>query len=90
MPKKARRRLARSEILIALAVQTEILAKQVQDQDPTTKPFGDWPSDDPFVVLTRKYRLSPDDLARELRTVGEQLENRALASGYDDIPDDPV
>lgn len=83
IPKARRRQLLKSELLLALAVKTEIWASEVTD-DSDAQPFAQWPADNPFKVFCKTYDLTPADLAKVLRTIGDELEKRAMRAGYDE------
>ena len=83
VPKARRRQLAKSEILLALAVKAEVWRMQVTDDSPDTLPFAQWHPDDPFRKLCKAYNLSPADLSHVLRDIGESLEKQAMRAGYE-------
>lgn len=87
--KRRRSKLAKAELWMSLAVTAEGWADQIDGADPATKPLDEWPADDLFVTLCRTYKLSPADLARLCRQIGQEVENRALNAGYDEIHVDP-
>lgn len=85
--KRERMRLARSELLVALAVKT---LEWQYDLDGTNAargkvlPFDQWPPDDPFRDMCARYNLAPTDLAKLLDGLGQQLEDRAERTGYEE------
>jgi hypothetical protein len=82
--KRARARLAKSELLVMLAVQAEQWHKMLLDQQPGILPFAKWPDDDPLRMLCRTYDLSPADLAKLADQIGAEIEHRAERAGYAD------
>lgn len=82
--KYRRRKLARAELLVALALVAQEWQAAIGDQDDNTIPFSQWPPDDTFVALCRKYDLEPADLVRLLDDIGAGLERRAMQAGYED------
>lgn len=85
MNKRERTRLARAEILMQLAMTAQRWADEVADRSGTTRPVAEWPADDPMVRLMRTYDLSQYDLDRLLTAIAQQIENRSLASGFDEV-----
>lgn len=83
-PKAERRRLAKAELLLALACTAQRWANEVTDQDGRCRPFAEWPPDDPLRTLCRTYDLRPADLGRVLTEIADEVERRAMRAGYDD------
>lgn len=83
--KPYRRQLAKSELIMCLAVKTLEWQRDVTD-DPRspTIPFEDWTDDDPFRDIALRYRLSGQDLGRILHELGDELEARAMRAGYEE------
>jgi hypothetical protein len=81
--KRVRTRLARSELWIELACKTEQWAKDIEGTG-LTKPFDEWPHNDPFRVIAATYELSGADLVRLLRSLGAQCEAHAMHSGFEE------
>jgi hypothetical protein len=81
-PKRYRKRLARAELLMHLAVAVERWGQSVIDQDGG-RPFAEWPADDPLRLLVSTYDLSPADLASICHELGDRLERQAERSGYE-------
>lgn len=73
---------------LQLAMSAQRWADEVTDKSPGSKPLAEWPADDPLLMVMRKYDLSQADFGRLLATLAQQLENKAIASGYGDS--DPV
>jgi hypothetical protein len=84
VPKHERKRLAKAELLIFLAMKADEWAKAVSDADDKTTPFGTWPDNEPFMDLALRYCLSGADLGKILDSLGGDLENRAERCGYSD------
>lgn len=84
MSKTQRKRLAKSELLMHLAITAARWQKEILSQESGVLPFAEWPVDDPLVTLTRTYQLDPADLARLCDQLGDDLERRAIRVGYDD------
>lgn len=86
-------RLARSELLVFLAVKT-LHWQQMLDGTDQAKgkvlPVEEWPEDDPFRILCRTYDLKPTDLAKLLHGLGDDLERRAERIGYAEAWDSPL
>jgi len=82
--KRARARLAKAELLAHLSMTADRWACEVDDTEPGTRPFAEWPETDPRVALCRTYRLTPTDLARLCREISAELEARAVRAGYDE------
>lgn len=82
--KPVRRRLARAELWLQVATDVERLRASVLDEKPGVLPFAEWPDDDPLRVLCARYDLTPTDVARELDRIGEELERKAYAAGYEE------
>lgn len=89
MPKRARVRLAKAELLVMLAVKAEEW-KQMLAGTAGCLPPDQWPDDDPFIELCRTYQLTPADLSRLCNQLGEDLEHRAIRVGYDEHLDPPA
>ena len=88
-PKRERKRLAKAELLMCLAVLCETWRKGCTDEDPSHYlPFAEWADDDTFVALARTYQLTGADLGKLLWQIGGELENRAIRAGYDDYWDE--
>lgn len=83
MTKRQRARLAKAELLMALAGTAERWHRELSG-DGGGLPPGEWPDDDPFIALCRTYRLAPPDLSRLCHEIGGELEARALHAGYDE------
>lgn len=83
--KPRRRRLARAELWLLTAVQVESWAKQLEGTEAGTLPPEQWRSDDPMIVLCRRYGLGYTDLAQEARKVADRLEATAERSGYAEV-----
>jgi hypothetical protein len=81
-PKSARKRLAKAELLLHLAVVAQGWANDVSDADDKTIPFAEWPADDPLKQLATTYDLTSSDLARICTQLADQLEARAERAGY--------
>lgn len=90
-PKRERVRLARAELLVHLATTLERWRGDLlrEGNQNGALPPDEWPADDPFVSLARTYGLSWKDLARICDGLGDDLERRAIRTGYDDHWDDP-
>lgn len=83
-PKRERTRLAKAEVWMQLAMTAQRWADEVADVPGTgTLPFAEWPADDPRRELARRYGLTPAELAQVLASVADQVENRAMAAGYE-------
>lgn len=86
-PSKAeRKRAARAELLLKLAVAAESWAQQLRGEG--VRPFGEWPADDPLKRLVLDWALSPEDVARLADELAGRLEAQAIRAGYGDL--DPV
>jgi hypothetical protein len=93
-PKRERRRLARAELLLHLAVTVERWGKTLVEagtgegaaRNPSVE---EWGRDDPLGALCRTYGLSPADLAQECHRLGDEMEKRALRAGYAEHWDQP-
>lgn len=84
-PKRHRTRLARAEMWMMLAVAAQARADSIADKPGCgTIPFAEWPADDPMVDLARRYGLTATDLARLFESAADQLETRAMNTGYPD------
>lgn len=81
VPRAERKRLAKAELILNLAVTAQRWADDLTGVNPTA-PFAEWGHDDPFVRLCRVYGLTPADLARLAEGLAAQLEARAERSGY--------
>lgn len=79
----ARRRLARSELLVFLAMLAQRHADDLAGKGGA-RPVAEWPSDDLEMVLCRRYGLTPADLSRVWFDLAEQFEAKALREGYED------
>lgn len=81
--KKERVRLVRAEMLMHLAMTADRWADEVTDDDQgATRPFAEWPADDPLRKLCEAYNVTAADLGAVLRDLAEQLQRRADRSGY--------
>jgi hypothetical protein len=80
--------LAKAELWLHLAVTADRWARECESAEPGLIPFDQWPDSDPFVTLCRTYGLTPADLARVCRQIGEEAEGRALRGGYDEHYDE--
>jgi len=83
LTKRQRQRLAKAELLMALASTAERWKRELSG-DGGGLPPAEWPAADPFVTLCRLYRLAPADLARLCHQIGGELESRSLRAGYDE------
>lgn len=83
-PKRERRRLAKAELLMHLALAADAWAAMVDGSDPKCRPIEEWPADDPLVTLARTYALTPKDLAGLCRQLAQEMENRSERAGYAD------
>jgi hypothetical protein len=83
-PKRRRVQLAKSELLLHLAMTAERWSRECESTQPGVIPFDQWPDDDPLVTLCRTYQLSPADMARACRQIAEETEGRAMRAGYED------
>lgn len=90
MPKRARARLAKAELLVMLAVKAEEWKQMLAGTAGGCLPPDQWPDDDPFIELCRTYQLTPADLSRLCNQLGEDLEHRAIRVGYDEHLDPPA
>lgn len=82
--KRARKRLAKAELIMALAIKTNQWARMIDGSDGS-RPFEEWPDDDPFKELTIRYGLAPADLAKLLDGLGDDLEWRAERAGFSEV-----
>jgi hypothetical protein len=82
--KRTRTRLARSELWMAIAVQTQAWANRVRSDADGYLPFDQWPTDDPFRKLCTIYDLTPEELAKLIEKIGGACETRSVNSGYGD------
>lgn len=87
MKKRERTRLARAEMWLQLSMSAQRWADEVTDNSPDSKPVAEWSPDEPLLVIMRTHDLSQADLGRLLTTMAQQLENKAIASGYGEYPD---
>jgi hypothetical protein len=76
--------LAKSELLLCLAVSAQRWADEVGDDSSHTRPFAEWDDSDRFRALARTYDLTGPDLADVLARIAEELEARAIRCGYDE------
>lgn len=81
--KRERSRLAKAELWMHAAAWAENHARQVEGSGAGMLPFDQWPEDDPMRQLCITYALTPADVARLLRSIGAELENRAMRAGYE-------
>lgn len=79
--KSARKRLAKAELMMHLAVTANRWKSELQGSG---RPVSEWSADDPLVTLCRTYQLAPAELAEVCDKIGDELEGRALRGGYDD------
>jgi hypothetical protein len=84
LSKRARARLAKTELLLFLAGKAEEWKQMLDGTDKRCLPPQQWPADDPFITLCRTYQLTPLDLAKLCHSLGGDLERRALRAGYDE------
>ena len=83
--KAKRMQLAKSELLLILAVKTLEWRREVTDTPGCgTLPFDEWPSDHPLRRIALAYRLTGKDLGKLLDGIGDELERRAERAGYGD------
>lgn len=86
--KSVRTRLARSELLLFLAVEAEEWRRAVENRHPSYKPFEEWSNEpdeeDSLAKLARVYDLTGADLGKILGGLGDELERRAMRAGYDE------
>ena len=80
--KFARKRLARAEMLMQLAMTADRWVSELAGTAPDVRPFEEWPNDEGFRVLARKYDLTKGDLVAIVRAVSVQAEQRAERAGY--------
>lgn len=85
-PKWRRKRHAKAELWVLLAMHAESYAQQLQGCEAGIAPPEQWPADDPFRTLWEKYGLTPAELGKLLGDIADQMEIRAMQAGYDDIP----
>jgi hypothetical protein len=84
-PKRERTRRARAEVWMLLAGTAQRWADDIAGQSgPGVRPFAKWGDDDPMVVLGHRYGLKPTELARLVESLANQLETRAMKTGYAD------
>lgn len=83
-PKRLRTRLAKSELLLLLAMHCDGTAADVDGTSGRTRPFAEWGDDDPLRDLCHRYGLGQADIARLLRGLASELENSAMRRGYED------
>lgn len=83
--KRERTRLVKAELLMELAITAERWAKEVEGTDERVRPFAEWPDDDPRKQLCHTYQITPSDLARICRRLGDELENSSMRRGYEDV-----
>lgn len=98
-PIRERRRLAKAELLMAIAAKAEDWAAEVanalaprehrDDGYKFLRPFEEWGDDDPLVSMATRYGLDPHELARLLSGIGDELERRAERAGYAETWQDP-
>lgn len=77
-----RKRLAKAELLMELAVHAQTHVVMLQGTGVTR--FENWPADDPMVRIARIYALTPKELAKLMEGLANDLEARALRCGYDE------
>lgn len=77
-----RKRLAKAELYMLLAVSTLRWRRELMGEDPESLPPEQWPAEDPLAKLCRTHQLTPVQLAQVCDTMGEELERRALRGGY--------
>lgn len=82
-PKRERKRLAKAELWLLLAIKAQKWSSECVGADGS-RPMSEWGDDDPMVTLCRTYDLTAADLSRLLTTMGDELERRALRAGYED------
>lgn len=87
-PKRERRRLAKAELLVQLAVTAEHWSRSLAGTESGVRPVAEWPSDDPFVTLCRTYALTPAELSAICHQLGDEIEARAERAGYPDHYDE--
>lgn len=76
-PKRERTRDAKFEVWLGLALTADRVAAQLTDTDPATRPFAEWPDDDPLKRLCVDLDLTPAELARIVRGVAGRCEHEA-------------
>lgn len=82
-PKRKRAQLARSELLVLLAVKAQEWADDCGDLNDDTIPFEKWPDDESFVAIAKRYGLTGRDLCRLLSRIAQETEDRAVRAGYE-------
>jgi len=93
-----RKKGAKAELLMLLAVRAEEWGDQLHKGVPTGEPatswgtptihaLDTWPVDDPFRIIAATYNLSPRQLQAILSELGQELENRAERLGYGTRPE---
>lgn len=83
VPKAERKRLAKAELLLDVAITVQRWADDLSGKNDTA-PFSEWGEDDTFVRLCRVYGLTPADLSKIAEGIADQLEGRAERAGYAD------
>lgn len=88
--KRARSRLAKSELWVQLAVSAQSWADSIRKAAASdgvgpnaVPPLSRWPADDPMIDLMKRYDLGPDDIARLCAQLADECETRAERSGFD-------
>ncbi len=83
-PKRERLRLAKAELLLDIAIQTQKLAEGCGDRSTRHTPFAKWADHDPIRQIALAYGLSGKDLDKILTKIAGELEARAMRSGYEE------
>lgn len=65
-----------------LAFSADRWATALLGEEPGIRPFEEWPEDEPFRVMARKYDLTKEDLATIVQNLAIQAEERAERAGY--------
>jgi hypothetical protein len=76
--KRERTRWAKAEIWLQAAI--------VVQRWSTYERFDPHAPLDPLEEIAKKYNLNKDDMRRLLVSIADQLETKAMASGYDEVP----
>jgi hypothetical protein len=85
VPKAYRMKLAKSEVILEIACWAQSHANDAGDRpNARTRPFDEWPNDDPERVIARRYGLKGTDLAKIWDQLADEFERRALRTGYEE------